>query len=199
MKTVFWMLLLMAVVSMGSAQAAALFTQCPPVGVNTGCQFLITINATGIPTVAMDPNVPNNGPYDGSDDTLIGVLNNSSRTITSLPLSSSTNIFAFDGDGACTQTPGPANCGPDPSGYGSPNATFTAINVGATAGTVLFPAGLAPGGSTWFDLEDALASSTQITPGTPGGTGGGTVPEPASMTLLGGGAAFLLVVARWRK
>ena len=170
----------------------------PPVGVNTGCQFLITINASGLPTVAMDPNPPNNGPYDGSDDTLVGVQNNSTQTVTSLPLSSSTDIFNFDGDGPCTQTPGPASCGIDPSGYGSRNVTFSSINSAFTAGYLVFPLGLAPGASTWFSLEDALSDAAQLTPGLPAG-GGFAVPEPAPLTLVGSGAGLLLLLARRRK
>ena len=45
---------------------------------------------------------PNEGPYEGSDDSLIGVQNNSSSTIDELPLSvPSSDLFGFDGDGIC--------------------------------------------------------------------------------------------------
>ena len=40
------------------------------------------------------------GPYDGSDDTYIGVVNNSGATINSFTVSSTTDdIFGFDSDG----------------------------------------------------------------------------------------------------
>src|SRR5690349_7692710 len=53
------------------------FTQCPPVGANSGCQFLISVTNTGN-LVSTDPN---QGPYENSDDSLIGVVNNSSSPI----------------------------------------------------------------------------------------------------------------------
>ena len=68
--------LAVAVFHWSSLSAAPLFPACPAVGVNTGCQFLITVGSGGTTTIAMDPNVPNNTPYDGSDDTLVGVLDN---------------------------------------------------------------------------------------------------------------------------
>src|SRR5580692_9608013 len=65
----------------------------------TGCNTLITIAANGTVTVT----IPDTTPYDGSDDTLIGVLNNSPSAVGSLALTGS-GIFGFDGDGICTFT-----------------------------------------------------------------------------------------------
>jgi hypothetical protein len=76
---------------------AAMFTQCPPVDKNTGCEFLITVTAGGV-AVADDGS---QGPYDGADDTLIGIQNDSSQAISSIPLASTSQIFGFDGDGLC--------------------------------------------------------------------------------------------------
>ena len=59
------------------------FPQCPPVDQNSGCQFLITVTNNGN-TVATDPN---QGPYEGAEDALIGVVNNSSAPISHMPLS----------------------------------------------------------------------------------------------------------------
>ncbi|MBZ5583605.1 MAG: PEP-CTERM sorting domain-containing protein [Acidobacteriia bacterium] len=185
-----------------SLQAAALFPQCPPVGNNTGCQFLITIGANNAVTVAADPNPPNNGPYDGVEDTLVGVLNASTGVVASLPLSSTTDIFGFDGDGPCTQSPKPASCpasglfSPDTSGYAGPNVTFSGINPANTSGTVNFTGGLAPGQSRWFALEESLTAS-QIVPGTP--NPGGSVPEPATLLMLGGGLLALPALSRRRR
>src|SRR5438105_111394 len=118
MKGISFALFLLVSLFAGTASAAAMFTQCPPVGVNTGCQFLITVNPGGGFTVQGDPNAPNNGPYDGVEDTLIGVVNNTGGPLSSIALSSNTDIFGFDGDGPCTVTPNPGNCSSDPSGYG---------------------------------------------------------------------------------
>ncbi|MGP0038731.1 MAG: hypothetical protein ACLP4R_29835 [Solirubrobacteraceae bacterium] len=84
------------------------FTQCPPVDENGGCQFLITVSTSG-ETVVQDPN---EGPYEGSDDSLIGVQNNSSSTIDELPLSvPGSDLFGFDGDGICdVSAPVPSGC-----------------------------------------------------------------------------------------
>lgn len=90
------------------SQAPPMFTQCPAVDENNGCQFLITIG-NGSETVAQDPN---EGPYEGSDDSLIGVQNNSSSTIDELPLSvPGSDLFGFDGDGICdVAAPVPSGC-----------------------------------------------------------------------------------------
>ena len=53
------------------------------------------------------------GPYDGADDTQVGVLNNSSQTLLSFKVTSNQAVFAFDGDARMNPTqpaqPGPAN------------------------------------------------------------------------------------------
>jgi hypothetical protein len=77
--------------------SAAAFGQCPPVQKDTGCQFLITVTDSGV-TVSEDNT---QGPYDGEDDTMVGIQNNSSKTVTSIPISSEEGIFGFDGDGIC--------------------------------------------------------------------------------------------------
>src|SRR6185437_6077258 len=67
---------------------------------NEGCTILITLNADG----SIVTTFPNPAPsYDGGlDDNLIGVVNNTSKTITALQLSSATvPIFGLEDDGAC--------------------------------------------------------------------------------------------------
>ena len=89
-------------------QRAAEFTECPPVYENGGCQFLITVSNSG-ETVVPDPN---EGPYEGSDDSLIGVVNNSSSPIYELPLSvPNSDLFGFDGDGICDPGSAPVALG----------------------------------------------------------------------------------------
>src|SRR5215471_16994321 len=99
----------------GGASATPI-TMCPAVGFNTqGCQFLVTFNpdATFTTTVAD----PNQGPYDGIEDTLVGVFNNSAGPLLSMTLTSNTDAFGFDGDGACSSSF--LGCtGSEPNGYG---------------------------------------------------------------------------------
>jgi PEP-CTERM motif len=151
------------------------FTQCPALGQNTSCALLITANAGGTFSFAIDPT---QGPYDGSEDALVGVLNNSGQTINSIRLSSPTlPIFGFDNDGAGNLVAG----GPfGPTGYEGPGTSFANISADRRSGDVLFAGGLADGVSLWFSLEE---SPQAIVDG--GGIGGGGVPEPATLALLG--------------
>jgi PEP-CTERM motif len=168
-----------------SAFAATSFPQCPAVGNDTsGCEFLITVTAaSGGSATAFSVAVssPDLGAYDGSDDTLVGVLNSSGAPLSSLSLSSPEDIFAFDGDGACSGGFGAiTGCSGgvlDPSGYAPLGVTFSNVNSAFTSGTVNFGPSLASGGSTWFSLEEALTLS-DILPGN------SSAPEPSSMWLL---------------
>jgi hypothetical protein len=112
--------------------ASAVFSQCPPVGVDTGCQFLITLTG-GAPTIQQDPAQQ---PYEQSEDSLIGVQNNSSRAVAALPLSAP-GLFSFDADGICNPNLGttgavPPGCVPAP---GSAPGTIC----GPQFGTCSFP------------------------------------------------------------
>ena len=165
----------------GSARAA---TICPTTSnTNSDCGFILTIASGGSVTGVA---VPGANPYDGSDDTLVGIVNNSGATFTgSIALSGSGNgggIFAFEGDGICTYT-GASYCSTAATGYEGPITTFSNINVGGTSGLVNV-LGLAAGATTYFSLE---SSPSSITSG--GGiTVGGAAPEPSSMILLATGA-----------
>ena len=107
-----------AVFGVPAAQAQP-FPQCPPVDVDKSCQFLVTITGAG-PSVAQDTS---QGPYESSDDSLIGVQNNSSNSIKALPLAApGTSLFGFEADGICDPgaPPLPSGCVPVP---GSPPGT----------------------------------------------------------------------------
>lgn len=89
-----------------SGASAAAYTQCPPVYKDTGCQFLVTVTNGG-ETINEDSS---QGPYEGSDDALVGVQNNSSTPVSSIHLSAEDELFGFDGDGICN--PGGAPIAP---------------------------------------------------------------------------------------
>jgi hypothetical protein len=123
------------------------FTQCPPVGSAPSCSLLIVLGTQGT-TVLADPSA---GPIAGDDDYLVGVQNNSTVTLSGVQLTRD-DIFKFEveADGICAHI----TCTwPAPIGDEGPNTRFEITDY--SHGIVHFPAGLAPGASTYFDLEQA--------------------------------------------
>ena len=156
---------------------------CPTTAnTNSDCGFILTIRTGG--TITGAP-VAGAHPYDGSDDALIGVVNNSGAVYTgSFTLSGSGNgggLFGFDGDGICAYTLA-SYCSSKSTGYEGPLNTFSNISSNQTTGIVNIT-GLAAGGSTFFSLESSPASIS----GGGGITIGGQTPEPSSIFLLATG------------
>jgi hypothetical protein len=172
---------------LGSAPAFA--ATCPTTSfTNTDCGFILTIGPNNVITGTV---VPGALPYEGSDDTLVGVINNSGATFNgSITLSSGVPIFGFEGDGICTIVTA-TYCATAVTGYEGPLNTFSGINGAGTSGMVNFT-GLANGATTYFSLELAPAD---ITGG--GGIGVPTgAPEPGALVLLGSGLLGLLGMFR---
>ncbi|HKT89748.1 MAG TPA: SdrD B-like domain-containing protein [Candidatus Sulfotelmatobacter sp.] len=157
---------------------------------NEGCTILITLNADG----SIATTFPNPAPsYDnGLDDNLIGVVNNTSKTITALQLTSSTiDIFGLEDDGVCglpgwtfsAAGPNP-NCAiaTDPHGYGPAGINFTIFN--PFSGIVNFGnGGIAPGGHAFFSLEGGNLTKIVVV----------VIPGLAitkQVSVVGGGAAL---------
>ncbi len=131
------------------------YLECPAVGANSSCSLLIWITDQGT-FVLGDTNQL--FPYDGADDTLVGVRNDSHTTYTSLPISSEgAAIFAFDNDGLCTYLGTPPYCGV--TGYEGPGVTFADIDVDKHSGVLQFAPPLTPGSRTFFALEAALTTT----------------------------------------
>src|ERR1051326_2448383 len=157
---------------------------------NEGCTILITLNADG----SIVTTFPNPSPsYDqGLDDNLIGVVNNTSKTITAVQLTSATvPIFGLEDDGVCglpgwTFSPlGPnPNCAiaTDPHGYGPAGINFTIFS--NFSGIVNFGnGGIPPGGNAFFSLEGGNLSKIVVV----------VIPGLAitkQVTVVGGGAAL---------
>jgi hypothetical protein len=151
LRTLLLLPLFLLATSGGSASARGV---CPAVGKDTDCGIIITVTDTGTSL-----SVTGQPPYDDIEDTLVGVVNNSSQPIRSLGLNATLAIFSFDGDGIDTfGIPGNSS---DSTGYGGPNAFFTNINSGQTAGIINFIVPIAPkGGTSYFSLEEAITSAT---------------------------------------
>ena len=148
---------------------------------------LYVFNAGGTIATYADSTV---GPYDGSEDTQVGVTNNTGQLLTSFTIkgTAGSGIFGFDGDGIDIYG-APSNTS-DTTGYGGPLVFFTNFSTGDTGTVNFINGGLASGASTFFSVEEppsALVGSTPIS----------GVPEPASIvgTLTGLtvvlGASFL--------
>ena len=154
---------------------------------------LVILNADGSLSLYADSSV---AAYDnGGDDTLIGVVNESSNlTLTSFVLSGgSGKIYAFDGDGIGSYT-GVTNSHDTSDGhYGGPMTYFTHINSTDTVANVNLVGGLAAGQMTYFSLETSPASIISDFQ-----HGGGIAPEPASVVTAATGALMLLGYG-WRR
>jgi hypothetical protein len=160
----------LAFASSASASPPALpFKQCAPVGFDPSCGILIVVNASGGFESFTDPYVgPFDGPLEGEDDVLVGVQNDSSSTVTSIPLKGKPweDIFGFDGDELCSEdyTEGsgypynrPEGCPFGPTDAEGPNTRFTFNEVNFNEGTVSFlDGGIQPGGSAYFSLEESV-------------------------------------------
>lgn len=178
--------LALAICALTGASTAFAAT-CPSFGDDTDCGVILTINPDLSVTIT---NPVGQGPYDGAEDTLVGVVNSSAIVVNSLNLSSTTDIFGFDGDGIDTfGAPGNAS---DTTGYGGPITFFTGIDALNENGTANFLGGLAVGATTYFSLEENLSSADSGL----GGSVGGSAPEPAGVALAGLGLLALLAARR---
>jgi hypothetical protein len=163
MKKVLLASALLALLPISQANAA-----WPSYGADSGPGLIITLGAGNAVTLTNTGQ----GPYDGIEDTYIGVVNNSGGTVTVLNLTSGQPIFGFDGDGlAGYGAPSPF----DPYGYGGPLGSFTFSSY--YSGSITFNGGLADGASTYFSLEERLSAADFS-----GGGGGITVGAPEAST-----------------
>jgi PEP-CTERM motif-containing protein len=156
-----------------------------------GPEFLITFTDSGVTTMLNPVYATDPGPYDGADDTYFGVINNSSKTVSSFALSSSAgaDIGGFDGDGidevAYLNIPHNVM---DPSGYGGPNGFFT-NNLGTSLVVNFVTPIAAKGGTDIFSLEEAVALNSIVV---------GT-PEPSTWVMMLAGFAGMGFLAYRRR
>lgn len=152
-----------------AAPVTAPFQQCAAVYQDPSCGYLIDITGASASTVHVDPSI---SFYEGSDDVLVGVQNDSGAAISSIHVGvpgSGYGSFGFDGDGLCTPGGGPvpADCpfGPagDPGDYFGPDATLAPDAASTDDGTVSFPTPLQPGQYTYFSLEAPFTGAAVVT------------------------------------
>ena len=156
-----------------SSAATPPFAECPAIGASPSCEILLVVNSDQSISVLGDSSV---GPYDGSDDTLVGIVNNSHSPISAVTVSGpGSGLADFDGDGICTYASGGGNgtgfsgdsyCtsqqvgGSDPEDYAGPGTSFTLDPTSQDHVEVDFGvSGLAAGSSTYFSLEGALTAA----------------------------------------
>ena len=172
-----------AALILGTVPAMADWNLTTGVNLNSlGPQYIIDFAANGGVSTFLNPVYAgvNPGPYDGSDDSYIGVINQTSHAIFSFSLSNpsaSQFIGGFDGDGITAYGVDFAAIGVDSTGYGGHDAFFTNLDSIASSLTVNFSGGISAGGTDVFSLE------------APAALNGGVIgtPEPATwaMMLLG--------------
>jgi Domain of unknown function DUF11 len=137
------------------------FTECPAIGSSPSCEILLVVNADNTVSVLGDPSV---GPYDGSDDTLVGIINDSTAAVKAVTVSGpGSALSGFDGDGICSGDygtwTGSSGCPYGPAGYEGPGTSFVTDPSLPDSAEVDVAGGLAPGKTAYFSLEGALTSA----------------------------------------
>ena len=89
-----------AVTASAASQPSPPFTQCPAIGDSPSCEILLVVNPDNTVSVLGDPAV---GPFDGDDDTLVGIVNDSAVAVSAVTVSGpGSGLSLFDGDGICS-------------------------------------------------------------------------------------------------
>ena len=200
---VFTSALLMSAAAFGQSCPALSGTDATYVAAGAGCNLVISVGSGGALTIT----TPNGNPYDGSDDSYVGIINKSNQAVSSITLTDpGVDVFGFDGDGiGVSPYNAPTNPQDTSNGlYGGPDAYFSNILVDSSGnhyqGTVDFVTPLAAnGGTTYFSLEESPSVINAGGPtGSTGPTGNAVTPEPGTLALLGTGALGLAGTLRRR-
>jgi hypothetical protein len=176
------------------------FNECPQVAYDQSCGVLVVVNDNGV-QILQDPNNqtagvvnPNPGsqmPFDNSEDTLVGVVNQSSKPVYALHLSgdsTGTTLFGFEGDGICTYATGGSDTltggytNPSPQGkVGGPGQPAEGYSGDQYCNQSQLQGGAAPNGSdpNGSDYQGPANTFSNISPGKTSGNvnfGNGLAP-----------------------
>ncbi len=200
--------LMATTIAAGAALAVAPTTAeaaiCPATsftGTNSNhCNLTITFGANGTITTSSQTGATTN--YDGTEDALIGVINNTGHTLSAFNIAGSGIFSLMDNDGINTLTGGTnaagtalfsANVVPlGGQGYGGADAYYTNVVFGSPdTGTVNFLTPIAAnGGTDFFSLEEPITDTHPvITP----------APEPTGLGMLGAGLVGMALLRRRRR
>ncbi len=176
------------------------FNECPAIGFDKSCGLLIAVSNNGEQVLQDNNNAasPSNAiagqqtPYDLNDDTLVGIVNNSSKPLFAIQLSgssTSTPIFGFEGDGICTYS---LNGASTIAGPGTGGTSLT--NAGGYTGDTYCTAAQKAGGSgasgpdpNGSDYQGPTTSFSQISSDTTTGVvnfAGGLAPGQSAYFSL---------------
>lgn len=146
-----------------------------PLGADSGCEWGIDVTEVNSSEEAIRDQISQDadqGPYDGIEDVLVVIENDSSKPLKSIKLGftgSGQDDFGFDFDGICSglflaAPPCPYDSESGATGYEGPDTFFSNYepeSARADTGTVNFRTPLAPGQHTFFSLE--LSPNTILT------------------------------------
>ncbi len=131
------------------------FSQCPSVGASSSCKVLLVVNVDRSVTVYDDPAI---GDYDGGDDTLVGIWNQSASPVDAVTVTGTGSSLALlDGDGLCTF--GVVGCPFGPTGYEGPGTSIVTEPSLPDSAEIDFTGGLPAGATGYFSLEGTLTSA----------------------------------------
>jgi hypothetical protein len=135
------------------------FNECPAIGYDSSCAILLVVSNSGV-QVLSNPTIP---PYDDIDDTLMGIVNESSKPLYRIQLKSTKPLFTFDGDGICGASIGGANTETLTVGYTGTTYCTKTQKADATPG---MPPGTDPNGADYQGPDNTYSTIAATGTGT---------------------------------